>query len=329
MEAQSLKAGASVAKILPDREIRKMLGTVIMNADESRINPNGIEIRMGSRVLFQSTEEEKELSPGMYLKVLSGETVTISSFETFNLKREIIHKVFPGCDLMALITPTTTMMREGMMQTATKVDSGWKGTLNWGVRNSSIKDFILGYGEPIFKLTFFLLEGSETPEILYGERTDDKYQDANGITRSMRTIPASIPKKNIVGSSIEQLDPKRQLKEAGYPFNHISTELTDLHGKFEIVSKDVLLLKDTIGEETRKLSEKVDDSQRTVLDRVEALFDKKFYSAVGWVVGALSVMYGVVIFLKPRLSDRSIGAIAVVVGVAAWGLTSQLHSRKR
>jgi len=34
-----------VAKILPDREVRKLLGTVILNADEKRINPNGIEIR--------------------------------------------------------------------------------------------------------------------------------------------------------------------------------------------------------------------------------------------------------------------------------------------
>jgi deoxycytidine triphosphate deaminase len=329
MQPQLQEKGTPVAKILPDREIRKMLGTVIVNADESRINPNGLEIRMGSRVFFQSTEEEKELSPGMYLKVMPGETVTISSFETFNLKREVIHKVFPDCDLMALITPTTTMMREGMMQTATKVDSGWKGTLNWGVRNSSIKDFIIGYGEPIFKLTFFLLEGSETPEILYGERADDKYQDANGITRSKRTIPANIPKKNIIGSSIEQLDPKRQLKEAGYPFSHISTELTDLHGKFEIVSKDVLLLKEAISDETKKLSAKVEDAQRTVLERVESLFDKKFFGAVGWAIGGISIMYGVVVFLQGQgLSSRTIGAMAVVAGLAVWGILRHLHSQK-
>ena len=49
----------SVAKILPDKEVRKLLGTVILNADESRINPNGIEIRLGKSVLFQSTDEER------------------------------------------------------------------------------------------------------------------------------------------------------------------------------------------------------------------------------------------------------------------------------
>src|ERR1039458_719799 len=153
-----------MAKILAERDIRKLLGTVILNADEARINPNGIEIRLGKTVLFQSTDEEKQLGPGMFLKMLPGESVTISSYEDFVFTREAIHKIFPGCDLMALITPTTTMMREGIIQSATKVDSGWSGTLNWGLRNSSIRNFLLGYGEPIFKLTIFLLEEGERSE---------------------------------------------------------------------------------------------------------------------------------------------------------------------
>lgn len=328
MQAQLQETGTPVAKILPDIEIRKMIGSVIENADEERINPNGLEVRLGSYVLFQSTEEEKELKPGMYLKVLPGESVTISSFETFDLRRDTINKVFPGCDLMALITPTTTMMREGIMQTATKVDSGWKGTLNWGLRNSSIKDFILGYGEPIFKLTFFLLEGGENPQALYGDRSDDCYQNSQGITRSKRTIPANIPKKNIIGSSVERLDPARQLREAGYPFSHISTELTDLHGKFEIVSKDVMLLKDTIGVEAEKLSKKVDDSQKSVLEKVETLFDRKFFGAVGRAVAAITIMYGAVVFLQGQgLSGRAIGAIAIVAGIGIWGLLHFFSSK--
>ena len=157
-----------MAKILADKDILKLLGTVILNADKDRVNPNGIEIRLGKQVLFHSTDEEKELAPGTYLKVLPGETVTITSYEDFVFTHEAIDKIFPGCDLMALITPTTTMMREGIMQSATKVDSGWSGTLNWGLRNSSIRDFILGFGEPIFKLTIFLLEGGEIPRFRTG-----------------------------------------------------------------------------------------------------------------------------------------------------------------
>jgi deoxycytidine triphosphate deaminase len=318
-----------MAKILPDKEIRKLFGTVILNADEHRINPNGIEVRLGTHVLFHSTDEENELRSGMYLKIRPGETVTISSYETFVFTRQAIHKVFPGCDLMALITPTTTMMREGIMQTATKVDSGWSGTLNWGLRNSSIKDFVLGYGEPIFKLTIFLLEEGEIPEIPYGERDDDRYQNAQGIVRSARKIPASIQKKNLVTSSIELLDPARQLREAGYPFDHISTELTNLHGKFEVVSNDVLLLKDTIADEAKKLSTKVDDSQKSVLDKVESLFDRKFLSIAGAIIGCLALMFGAVTFLQSHgVTGTALGAVALIGGFGILGVVYLLARRK-
>lgn len=318
-----------MAKILSDKEVRKLFGTVILNADEKRINPNGIEIRLGKAVLFHSTDEQKELSPDMFLKVLPGESVTISSYERFVFTKEAIGKVFPGCDMMALITPTTTMMREGIMQSATTVASGWFGTLNWGLRNSSIRDFILGYCEPIFKVTFFLLEGNEIPEIPYGQRPDDRYQNTDGIARSARTIPANIPKKQIISSSVERLDPNKQLREAGYPFSHISTELTDLHGKFEVVSKDVLLLKDTIADEAKKLSGKVDESQKTVLEKVEGLFDRKFMGAIGRIIAAGSVMYGAAVFLQGQgLSNRSIGGMAIVAGIGLWLLMHFIGSRK-
>jgi hypothetical protein len=74
--------------------------------DSRRQGPNGIEIRLGKHVLFQSTDEEKELKPGDYLKVLPGESVTISSYENFVFTREAIRK------------------REGIVQSSTKVDSG-------------------------------------------------------------------------------------------------------------------------------------------------------------------------------------------------------------
>jgi len=305
-----------MAKILPDKEIRKLLGAVIIDADPNRINPNGIEIRLGKHVFFQSTEEEKELGSGNFLKVLPGESVIISSFEQFDFRKEAIDRVFPGRDLMAFITPTTTMMREGIMQSATKVDSGWHGTLNWGLRNSSIRDFILGYCEPIFKLTLFLLEDDEIPETPYGDRPGDRYQDTTGIARSTRTIPASIPKSKYVSSSVEKLDPTKQLKEAGYPFDHIGRELTDLQGKWEVVSSDVLLLKTTITEETQKLTDKVDASQESLLEKVEHLFQKKFIEIVGAMASCIAIMYGVLLFIKDKgIQGTSLGFVSVLIGI--------------
>src|SRR5262249_49274111 len=140
----------------------------------------------------------------------------------------------PGHDLFAFITPTTTMEREGITQAATKIDSGWCGALNWRLRNSSVKDFLLDVCEPIFKLTFFKLDSDDIPDARYDERAMEFYQGSAGIARSKRKIPVDIPSRAFVESSVARLDPRRALREAGHPFDHISTELTDLHGKWEV-----------------------------------------------------------------------------------------------
>ena len=230
-----------MAKILADHEIKKLFNTVLIGAEEKYLNPNGIELRLGKNVRYYSTGEEKELKDGFFLKVNPGETVLISSYEKIDFHQETINKIFPNSMLMGLITPTTTMMREGIVQASTKIDAGFRGVLNWGLRNNSTNDLIIQQGEPIFKLTIFLLKKTEMPEIPYGERDRDSYQDTTGIIRSVRNIPADIPKDKLVSSSFDKLDPKKQLREAGYPFDHIGTELTSLHGKFEVVSKDVML----------------------------------------------------------------------------------------
>lgn len=328
-----------MAKILADRDMHRLLNKVLLGADPRRINPNGIELRLGKYILFHSTGEEKQLGPGSFLKVGPGETVSIASIEQIDFTTATVQALFPGCMLMGLITPTTTMMREGISQVSTKIDAGFRGILNWGLRNGSTKDLILQHGEPIFKLTLILLEGDEAPEIPYGDRPTDQYQDSEGIVRSTRQLPADIPKHKIVSSGFEKLDPKRQLREAGYPFDHIGTELTTLHGKFELVSKDVLLLKDQfesrtrelstkIETETRSLSDKLEDSRKTLLERVETLFDRKFLRIAGIIIGAIPIMYGGVVFLQGvKLGGNVVAFICVVVGVTVVLLTYSL-SRK-
>ncbi len=320
---------APMAKILADREIRKLISGVIEHADDARINPNGLEVRLGRHVLFQSTGEEKELGTDTFLKVLPGESVLISSYESFDFRPETVNAVFPGHTLMAFITPTTTMMREGIMQSSTKIDTGFIGTLNWGIRNSSIKDFILGFGEPIFKLTVFLLDKDESPEVPYGGREKDRYQGTEGIASSARRIPAVIPKGKTVGSSAERLDPAKQLREAGYPFDHISTELTTLHGKFEVVSKDVLLLKQTISEEGEKLSKKVDTSREAALKEVENLFDRKFLSIAGAIIGCLTILFGAITFLQSKgITGTALGWAGLIGGAGILLVVYLLTRRK-
>src|SRR5207302_3715676 len=135
---------------------------------------------------------------GMFLQVNPGETVIISSVETIDFTADTVRGVMPDIMLMGLITPTTTMMREGISQVATKIDAGFKGILNWGLRNGSIQKLTLQYGEPIFKLTLLALDKDESPEVAYGSSGKDSYQNTDGIARSNRRIPADIPKSKIV-----------------------------------------------------------------------------------------------------------------------------------
>jgi len=81
------------------------------------------------------------------------------------------------------------------------------------------------------------------------------------------------------------------------------------------VSNDVLLLKTAITEETKKASAKVDDSQRTVLEKVEALFTRKLLQAGGAISGCLSIMYGIIVFLKSNgITGTALGWVALLAG---------------
>ena len=328
-----------MAHILADKDIKHIIGRVLVDADEEFLNPNGIELRLGKHVRFHSTGEEKDLGPGMFLQVSPGETVVISSLETIDFAAETVRSIMPNVMLMGLITPTTTMMREGISQVATKIDAGFRGQLNWGLRNGSIQKLTLQYGEPIFKLTIFALDKDESPELAYGERDKDSYQNTQGIARSSRRIPADIPNSRIVSSSFDRVDPKKQLKEAGYPFDHIGTELTALHGKFELVSSDVRVMKEEfaqktselsskIEKETSTLSTKIDDTKNNLLESADILFDRKFFRATGIIVGAIPILYGAVSFLqKTPLGGELIAFIAFAVGILIW-IVSYLMTKK-
>jgi deoxycytidine triphosphate deaminase len=324
----------NMAKVLSDKDIKKLLSSVIADGDSKLVNPNGIELRLGKHVRFLSTGEDKELDRGQFLRVSPGETVLISSYERVDFSAETVKKHFAGCMLMGWISPTTTMMREGISQVTTKIDAGFRGILNWSLRNSSTKDLILQFGEPIYKLTIYLLDQNEAPEVPYGGNPEHHYQDTEGILRSARKIPSDIPKSKLICSSFEKLDPQKQLKEAGYPFNHIATELTELHGKFEVVSSDVRLLKDQFQKQTTELSAKIetetgvlakklDDTKSNLLDKFGEMFSKRFLKATGVIVGSIPIMYGGLNFLqKSKLADAGVAFVAIGVGVVIWICTA-------
>jgi deoxycytidine triphosphate deaminase len=317
-----------MAKILPDHEIKKLVGSIILGAEEKNINPNGIELRLGPYVHFCSTDEEKTLEPTQFLKVSPGESVLVSSLETLDFTAETVQSIYKESMLMAIITPTTTIMREGVSQVSTKVDAGFRGRLNWAFRNSSINEFVIQYGEPIFKLTIFLLGKDESPETPYGQGESHQYQDTDKIKLSTRRVPSQIPKTAIVSSTKENIDPKKQLREAGYPFDHIGTELVQLQGKFEIVSQDVITLKDhfqkqtdalsaKIGSETQAIYSRLDEFKKSFFERADILFQQKFLWVIGVFLASVTLMGGAYKYLQEQKVDAcTIIIICVFAAVA-------------
>jgi hypothetical protein len=240
----------------------------------------------------------------------------VNSLETLDFSRETVQKHYPGCMLMAWITPTTTMVREGIIQAATKVDAGFRGQLNWGFRNSSFKDLVLQNGESIFKLTLELLEDNEVPETAYGERETDKYQDTSGVLVSRRKIFADTPKDKTICSSFDKIDPKQQLREAGPPFNYVGSELVALQGKFEIVDRNFSELSKKIDTETSSVVGKIEELKKWTVEQVDHIFSKKFGMVVGTLIGGVSVLYGALQFVKGfSPSPAFLIAVTVFAGV--------------
>jgi hypothetical protein len=190
-----------------------------------------------------------------------------------NFSRAAAAQTGKNINLMGLITPTTTMMREGFLFTTTKVDPGFRGMLNWGIRNSSTKTVRLKHGEKLFKLTLYELAEDEIPDRLYGDEQGDTYQNADGITPSTRMIPADIPDRLVIRRTERKIDPTKQLLEAGHPFSHIGTELINLHGKFEVVSKDVVLLKEEFKTMQVSLEGKIDSETKTLSKELQSFSD--------------------------------------------------------
>jgi deoxycytidine triphosphate deaminase len=282
-----IKLPVQMANVLPDREIKALMGKAILGGSPDCIRVNSYEVRLGHKARFDSTGEQVEIPDGHFLEIEPGDFVSVESLEKFDLSAETIKALGKINGIFAWITPTTTMMREGFLFASTKVDAGYKGNLNWGIRNSSVKTVRLQQGEHLFKLTFMELSEGERPDKFYGDDKQDHYQGTTGIKESARMIPVNIPDHQVVRRTERKLDPIKQLTQAGYPFNHIGTELIELQGKFEVVSKDVALVRtgfedlkkvlgDQIEKETGTLSKSIADLGEKIDGKISKTFSEQF-----------------------------------------------------
>jgi deoxycytidine triphosphate deaminase len=337
-----------MANVLPDREIKTLLGRAIIGGSQECIRVNSYEVRLGHKARFDSTGEQVDIPEGHFLEIEPGDFVAVESLEIFDLSVPTIRKLGKMNGVFAWITPTTTMMREGFLFASTKVDAGYKGNLNWGIRNSSVKTVKLRQGEHLFKLTFMELTDGERPDRFYGDDKGDHYQDTHGIKESARTLPVDIPERLVVRRSQRKVDPIKQLTQAGYPFNHIGTELIELQGKFEVVSKDVALVKNgfdnlqrvlgekieretgTLSKSISELGEKMDAKiTKTFADQFGLYFDSRMlrvYGVVGSIFTTALGLYKLVIQTTPASKQ---GYALCVIGLILLGATIFLTRTSR
>lgn len=335
-----------VARILPDREIATLLGKVILEGVPECVRPTSYEVRLGNRAKFDSTGEEMEITPGFFLEIEPGELVIVASLEKLDFSRQTLEPL-KKLGLVGFITPTTTMMREGFLFASTKVDPGFCGTLNWGIRNSSINSVRLAYGERLFKLTLFELQPDEVPDKVYGEdQQRDHYQDSDGIRGSARMLPVQIADSRIVRRSEKKIDPKKQLQQAGPPLNYIGTELIALQGRFEVVSREMALVKEGFDSLQQHIENKIDAQANAISSTIAGLPDKidsKTRSTFSEQFGLyfdqrIQTVYGVVLTLvslagavykliieraAPRFQGVALLAVAAILAVGTFFLRSR------
>lgn len=75
-------------------------------------------------------------------------------------------------------------------------------------------------------------------------------------------------------------------------------------------------LSEKIASETTTLASKLEETKEGVLEKVEALFDRKFSVVAGVIIGAVPLVYGGVCYLQGAgLGGHAVAFIAMVAGV--------------
>jgi deoxycytidine triphosphate deaminase len=158
-----------MTRILSDTEIERLLGTVIVDGDKECIQANSYMLRLGGE--GESFHNEKGLCRGKDNKALGiapGHSTALTAYETINFKRDVVHAVFPGCELHAIVIPSTDFAWERIIAPTTQVDAGYRGALSWTIKNTSYFERKFSYQEKLFRLFIFVKSSSEVPNKIYG-----------------------------------------------------------------------------------------------------------------------------------------------------------------
>ncbi len=239
------KRNENMATLLNDKEIKGLLGTVIVDGKEECVRPNSYILRLGSHGEFTNTSKIFELGRNQGIDLHPGHIVHVTSLETIDFSAQTIEKLYPGCNLHGFLSPTTDLSREGLTVASTQVDAGFHGTLNWTINNHSAISSRFCYAEKLFRLTIFRLHDDEKPQSLY----QGDYQNKTGLVRSERKGPPVGMRDSDFINPLTEDSPENTIAvliKSGYPWNLLGTELKKIDNQLATVSSEYATIKDSI-----------------------------------------------------------------------------------
>lgn len=332
-----------MATLLSDADLRKLIGTVIVDGDPECIRPNSYVLRLGAEGEFINTGKDYKLGGGdrrkLGLRVAPGHSVGVTAFETIDFRRETVRKIYPDQDLHAFISPTTDLSREGIVAPTTQIDAGYHGTLNWTLTNTSSEERRFVYKERIFRLTIFKLDKGEVPTGLYA----GEYQSQLGYVRSRRQGPPVGMKDSewddgqVKGGPEDLLE---NLIKSGYPWHVLGQRLKIIDQQFKSVSDEYAQIHDAMTAITADINQ-IRDRQASAAEVIRKVVrEEASFLQNRWLIGAGSLLIGgvgailsvtsnqnVIDFVKANAMFLGLGLI--VVAILALYLVSKVGGSRK
>lgn len=327
----------SLARLLNDKEIRGLLGSVICDGDSSSVRPNSYVMRLGAHGEFLNTGKQFELAEKVNkgIRIPPGHSVGVTALEKLDFRRETVRKIYPDGDLHGFLSPTTDLAREGIGAPTTQVDAGYTGTLNWTLMNSSGNERKFVLKERIYRLSIFLLEPGESPDGVY----EGHYQNRLGYVPSERAGPPVGMKDKDWVDAYEEGGPERLLDDlinSGYPWHLLGSRLKQIDQQFRTVTEEYAEIRETMGELSGEI-QKIRNVQDSTPDRVRGILrDETSALQNRWLIGTGSILLGTIGALLTVFSNEAalsfVDEYGIVVGIAALvsaGTALTLVSRQK
>lgn len=243
-----------MATILNDKELTKLMGTVIVNGDASSVRPNSYVLRLGDDGEFLNASKEFSLGKAKKgIRVPPGHSVAITSLETIDFRPATVTKIYPDCALHAILSPSTDLSREGIVAPTTQIDAGYHGTLNWTITNTSNQERRFLQRERIYRITILKLEAGEVPLKCY----EGSYQGQTGYVRSRRTGAPVGMRDSEWEDAVAEGGPEALLEnliKSGYPWHALAQKLKAIDQQFKIVSDEYGAIDDSLNRLTEDIN---------------------------------------------------------------------------